>query len=163
MSKDSIGQLQEEAAAAFSRLLNKILWGRKYPRDYGTGELLHMAEAQLLDHIGSQRNATTTALAQQLGVSKAAISTLVTKLEARGYISKTVSTVHGKIKHLTLTGQGRKARKNFRTHHARLQGYLVGITPAELRGHLNMLLRMERFIDDHHEQLKLTLQLKRSI
>lgn len=163
MPRETIQLLEEEASAAFFRLLNKILWGRKYPRDYGSGELLHMAEAEILDRVGSAERATTTLLAEQLGVSKPAVSSLVNKLEAKGYLCKTTSAAHSNIKYLSLTRKGAKSRDGFRAYRDQLHGYLDGISKTELRGHINVLMRMESFIDDHHEQLKRDLNLKRGI
>ena len=163
MPRETIQSLEDEASDAFFRLLNKILWGRKYPRDYGSGEPLYMAEAEILDRVGSEDSATTTALAEQLGVSKAAVSTLVNKLEAQGYLRKTTSAAHSNIKHLSLTKKGDKSRDGFRAYRKQLHGYLDGIGKSELRGHINVLLRMESFVDDLHEQLKEDLNLKRGI
>jgi hypothetical protein len=47
MPKDTLEMLEDKADIAFSRLRNKILWGRKYPRDYGTGERLFMARIRV--------------------------------------------------------------------------------------------------------------------
>ncbi|MDB6061703.1 MAG: hypothetical protein JWM78_1806 [Verrucomicrobiaceae bacterium] len=163
MSREPIESLEDEASAAFFRLLNKILWGRKYPRDYGSGELLHMAEAEILDRVGSCEKITTTLLAEQLGVSKAAISTLVNKLETKRYLSKTTSALHRNIKYLSLTKKGVTSRDGFRAYREQLHGYLDGISKAELRGHINVLLRMENFIDVLHDQLKEDLDLKRGL
>jgi DNA-binding MarR family transcriptional regulator len=161
MPRETIETLEDEASAAFFRLLNKILWGRKYPRDYGSGELLHMAEAEILDRVGGIQEPTTTLLADELGVSKAAISTLVNKLEDKGYLRKTTSTLHSNIKHLSLTKKGEKSRAGFRAYRDQLHNFLDGVSKAELRGHINVLLRMESFIDVLHDQLKEDLDLKR--
>ncbi len=163
MSRETIESLEGEASETFFRLLNKILWGRKYPRDYGDGELLYMAEAEILDRVGSDENATTTLLAEQLGVSKPAVSTLVNKLESKGYLRKTTSTAHSNTKYLSLTKKGVVARNGFRSYRAQLHNYLGGISKAEWRSHINVLLRMESFIDDLHDQLKIDLNLKRGI
>jgi len=44
-TKETLQLLEDQANATFTRVLNKIFWGRKYPRDYGTG-------AQVLADLG---------------------------------------------------------------------------------------------------------------
>ncbi|HEY3700308.1 MAG TPA: MarR family transcriptional regulator [Spongiibacteraceae bacterium] len=162
MRKDTIETLEGEANVAFSRLLNKILWGRKYPRDYGTGERLFMAEIEVLDRVASNDEVTMTQLADQLGVSKAAVSPTVNKLETKGYLAKTVSSNHGNIRHLSLTAKGKIASRGIRRYQQRLHRYLKGVNKTELEAHIKLLGRMESFIDNLHDELRTELNIERS-
>lgn len=145
--------LEEEASDTFFRLLNKIAWGRRYPRDYGTGELLFMGEAEVLDRVGSFEHTTVTRLADLLGVSKPAVSTMTRKLEKKGYLRKTAAP-DGKTRLLTLTPTGATARQGFRAYRDQLHHYLAGVGDDALGSHIEVMRRMERFIDDLHAPLK---------
>lgn len=154
MPQPTLQALETEANATFARLLNKILWGRKYPRDYGTGEKLHMAEIEIIDRIAQSEEVTMTLLAEQLGVSKAAISPLVNKLESKGYLGKTTAPHHSNIKHLALTAKGKTASRGVRKYQQRLHDCMKGVSKAELEAHIKLLSRMEDFIDDLHGELR---------
>lgn len=153
MAKETLHVLENKANTVFGRLLNKILWGRKYPRDYGTGERLHMAEIEIIDRVAQGEETTMTLLAEQLGVSKAAISPLVNKLEKKGYLHKTTAAHHSNIKHLSLTPKGVIASRGVRRYQERLHNCLKGVSKAELEAHIKLLARMESFIDDLHVEL----------
>jgi len=160
--KDSLEMLAEKANEAFSRLFNKISWGRKYPRDYGTGELLHMAEIEVLDRIANGDDVTMTHLAEQLGVSKAAISPVVNKLEAKGYLAKTVSPHHSNVRYLSLTAKGKIASRGVKRYQQRLHRYLHGVSKSELEAYIKLLGRMEEFVDGLHDELRTEFNIERS-
>ena len=125
-------QLEDEATSVFFRLLNKMLWGRKYPRDYGTGELLSMPEGEILEQIGDREKATVTLLADELGVSKAAVSTMTSRLASKGYLRKTSGKNNNKIKYLSLTAKGERARQGVKSYRTRLYAYLDALSEASL-------------------------------
>lgn len=78
-----------------SRILDRIYAAHRFlselegvPRDYGTGEELFATEIHTIVAIGAAPGANLTALADALGVSKAAASKFVAKLARRGYVRK---------------------------------------------------------------------------
>jgi DNA-binding MarR family transcriptional regulator len=161
-NKPTLQLLEDQANATFARVLNKIFWGRKYPRDYGTGERLHMAEIEIIDRVAQSDEINVTLLAEQLGVSKAAISPLVSKLEKKGYLHKTTAAHHSNIKHLSLTPKGKIASRGIRRYQDRLHRCLNGVSKAELEAHIKLLGRMEAFIDNLHDELREELNIDRA-
>lgn len=65
--------------------------GRK-PKDYGTGDLLYIAEIHTLVMVGKNREINMTRLAETMGVTKGAISQTVRKLVHKNLIIKSNTT-----------------------------------------------------------------------
>lgn len=161
MPKRSTEALEASANAVLSRLLNKIAWGRKHPRDYGTGELLYITEAEVIRLVDLREGITMTQIAEQLGVSKPVISQVVTKLEQKGYLQRSVSEKHSNIRPVSLTDKGRTASQGFRYHQDRLHEHIKGVSPEELEAYIKVLSRLEDYIDDIHDELQQVLKLRR--
>ena len=68
--------------------------------DYGTGELLTMAEAHTLSSINSNPGITITKLSELWGHTKGAISQLASRLEQKGFIER--RQMHGNSKNIHL-------------------------------------------------------------
>ncbi len=115
---------EQDTIALWVRMINKSHRGRQVPRDYGTGEKLHMSEVLLIDRIANNEKVTVTALSEKLGITKAAVSQLVKKLGDRGYIEKQVSGEDQKRKYLSVTSKGDTASRNLRSLENRLRNQL---------------------------------------
>ena len=59
-------------------------------------------------HVGSQSNITAGELAQQLGMTKGAISKVIDKLEEKAWIDRTPNPADSRVQWLTLTKQGQQ-------------------------------------------------------
>lgn len=68
-----------------TRLSRAVHKYESQPRDYGTGDLLYMREAHLIDQVGPEGTDMGT-LARRLGVSGGAVSQTAARLEKKGYI-----------------------------------------------------------------------------
>jgi DNA-binding MarR family transcriptional regulator len=78
--------------------------GRK-PKDYGTGDLLYIAEIHTITMIGNNHQVNMTQLADLMGVTKGAISQTIRKLVQKNYIVKS-NTVNRKEISLGLSEKG---------------------------------------------------------
>jgi len=78
--------------------------GRK-PKDYGTGDLLYLAEIHTITMIGKNHQVNMTQLAELMGVTKGAISQTIRKLVTKNYIVKS-NTVNRKEISLSLSEKG---------------------------------------------------------
>jgi len=65
--------------------------GRK-PKDYGTGDLLYVAEIHTITMVGKNKEINMTQLAELMGVTKGAISQTIRKLVNKNFITKSNST-----------------------------------------------------------------------
>ena len=78
--------------------------GRK-PKDYGTGDLLYLAEIHTITMVGKNREINMTRLAEIMGVTKGAISQTIRKLVHKNFILKS-NTTNKKEFNLTLSEKG---------------------------------------------------------
>jgi DNA-binding MarR family transcriptional regulator len=78
--------------------------GRK-PKDYGTGDMLYIAEIHTITMIGNNHQVNMTQLADLMGVTKGAISQTIRKLVSKNYIIKS-NMVNRKEISLSLSEKG---------------------------------------------------------
>ena len=103
----------EEKLDAFSELMDHIYelvdvssQYQKFPKNYGTEDLLYMAEVHLLQQIAKNDGITVTQLAQIRGKSSSSISQLVNKLVRKGMICREAIPNDKKRFKLRLTEKG---------------------------------------------------------
>ncbi len=154
MTGDPIEQLKLEANEQLLRLTNKMLWGRKHPRDYGTGELLYMSEIEVINEVGQYPDINLTELSSVLGVTKATLSPIVNKLEQRGYLSKRQAPNNSKVRLLSLKAKGGKARKGMAAYAMKFNEYMGDVTERELKIYIRLLNKMEMFVDEVDRELR---------
>jgi DNA-binding MarR family transcriptional regulator len=94
--ESSLLALIDTLDAAFRR------WQREVGVEEGLGELT-LRQLRYLEAIGQIGSPSVTALAKRLGVSKAAVTLGVRRLEALGYVRKSRSEVDRRVVHLQLT------------------------------------------------------------
>ncbi len=70
------------------RVLNKCVENEKKPRYFGVPELLHGSEIHMVMHIGDNPGMHVSELARIAGVTRGAVSQLVSKLEKKGLVTK---------------------------------------------------------------------------
>ncbi len=70
------------------RVINSFTMIENSPRDFGSGERLYPSEIHTIEAIGRNQGTNVTQLAETMGVSKAAISQIVRKLEKKKYVQK---------------------------------------------------------------------------
>lgn len=82
-------------------------------RDYGNGILMSMSEIHILDYINQHPGTTGTEIAEQFLITSSAVSQVVSRLEKRGYITRT--SQKNKKKFISSTPVGKQLCDN---HHA---------------------------------------------
>ena len=97
------------------QLVNKVVYLRSFPHDYGTGETITSAEIHTIVTIGHNRGINITGLARLLVITKGAVSQTVKKLEERGYVSKFKAPDNEKEVLLKLTSRGKTAMEGYET------------------------------------------------
>lgn len=95
------------------QLVNKVVYLRSFPHDYGTGEMITAAEMLTIEAIGRNRGINITGLARVLVVTKGAVSQTVKKLEERGYVIKFKAPDNDKEVLLKLAPRGKTARAGY--------------------------------------------------
>ncbi|MCB2194005.1 MAG: MarR family transcriptional regulator [Deltaproteobacteria bacterium] len=128
-----------------NQLVNKIVYLRSFPHEYGTGEMLSEAEIQPIKVIGRNRGINITGLARILVVTKGAASQTVKRLEERGYVAKYKAPDNDKEVLLKLTQKGKTA--------------LAGYDAFREGFDANMAAMLERMSDDEFAFLALHFQI----
>ena len=77
------------------------------PRTYGTGDILYMAEAHMIEMIGRLGRITTTELAEKTEKTKSAISQIINKLWKKGIVQREKNPESAKEIFISLTDKGR--------------------------------------------------------
>ncbi len=82
------------------------------PREYGTGVPLYGSEIHTIQAIGKSIGTNVTELAEKMGVTKGAVSQMVSKLVEKGMVRKTRAQDNAKEVVLELTELGRIGFRN---------------------------------------------------
>lgn len=137
---------------AWIRILTKMSNLDGTPRDYGSGNLLHNAEIHTIMRIGRDPGLNITALAAREGISKSAISQMVSRLEQKGLVKRYRSPDNGKETLLQLTAAGRVAHLGHEQHHAaifaRMEEKLGDISLEQVTCLMHFFQAIEETIDE---------------
>lgn len=102
------------------RVLNKMDAHEKSPKDFGSGDMLHCSEIHTLMAIGKNPDVNLTNLSRLLGISKSAISQMVSKLAKKDLVEKHHDPENDKEVLLHLTPRGTIAYLGHEQHHAKI-------------------------------------------
>lgn len=99
------------------RVFNKFNENQKSPRNYGIAELLYPAEIHMVMNIGDHPGIHMAELARIAGVTRGAVSQLVTKLENKGLVVKKTDPQNNLKTLPMLTTKGKIAYYAHEQHH----------------------------------------------
>ena len=142
----------------FLRIINKFKVLEKIPIDHGTGDLLYASEINTLEIIGDFPGINLTQLAQKKGVTKSAVSQIVTKLVKKQLVVKKQSPDHEKIFLLELTDLGKVAYENHEKFHEKYDSpmieKLLSMSEEQLELVTDTFEMLETTIDSYLSDLK---------
>jgi len=90
------------------------------PHDFGTSVLLYRAEIHTIRAIGENTGINVTRLAEDMGVTKGAVSQTITKLVRKGLVRRTFAEYDAKEVHLELTEPGWIGFHNHQQFHMKM-------------------------------------------
>ncbi len=147
-----LGKL-EDILAQLSRIISKAFEFEKVPRDYGTGDLLYHSEIHTIHAIGAKPGLNVTQLASILGVTKGAVSQVVSKLNKKGLVDRYKETKNNKQVLLALTQKGQTAYSGHVDYHKKIDGAFfteIGrVTNEQIEFLEQFFSKFESFIDRH--------------
>jgi len=108
----STSQVFEELLRVLDRVVTKLSAIQQTPREYGTGVPLYGSEIHTIQAIGKSTGINVTQLAEKMGVTKGAVSQMVSKLVEKGMVRKTRTQNNAKEVVLELTELGRIGFRN---------------------------------------------------
>lgn len=119
----------------FFNMVDNIICGQKLPRDYGTGDLLYHAEADLLEVISENPDYNVSKLSEKCSVTKSAITQMTSKMIDKGLLQKYNLDTNKKEKMFLITEKGELVQEGNRKYHeesnAVMHDYLCGLNPEE--------------------------------
>jgi DNA-binding MarR family transcriptional regulator len=134
----------------FVETLDKTLIKRRGGPDALPGIMnLTVSQLQYLDAIASMENATVTAIASRLMVTKPSATSAVYRLIAQGYVRKNPSSQDGRVHILVLTAEGDALAKLKEQAAREYQAYIQKVlSPAELSAFESAL---QKLVDQYHQ------------
>jgi DNA-binding MarR family transcriptional regulator len=146
-SRDEKLRILKEATSVFGRIIMRYEALRDEPITIADSDVLYSSQIHAIEAIGNAPGSTVTSLKRHFGVTKGAVSQIVTKLEQRGYVRKVKKEGNDKEKVLQLTEKGLGA---FAQHEKieRLAGdEVAGIARAHTCGELQAFLAVLKNVD----------------
>jgi len=147
----TVGPDLVKISEAWIRVLNKMEAHEKSPKDFGTGDLLYCSEIHTIMAIGKNPDINLTSLSRLLGISKSAISQMVSKLAGKDLVEKHRDPANDKEVLIRLTPRGMIAYLGHEQHHAkiyaRMHQNLGDLTEDQFALILRFLAAIEETID----------------
>ncbi|MGG3641170.1 MarR family transcriptional regulator [Bacillus gobiensis] len=119
--------LQEKISNVLLDVINTFSKVNRKKRDYGIGEPLFHSEIYTLNEIKEHEGIHITALAEQCGVTKGAVSQVLKKLEQKELITKEKDIRNQSRLILKLTATGEIAYAHHLEHQKEFKKMVVGI------------------------------------
>lgn len=120
---------REKMSYTFLRIVTKLSELDKKIRYYGTDQPLYEAEIHMIKSIKENEGIHVTGLAEMLGVTKGAVSQIITKLEHKGMVIKNTDPQNLSRLLLQLTQKGETAYQ----HHEKLHQEFDALFDALLK------------------------------
>jgi DNA-binding MarR family transcriptional regulator len=140
----------DDLVTRFTRIVGLFNRLDSRPYEFGEGERLFRSELHALRAVGRGEGRTVTELGKAFGTTKGAVSQIVSKLEAKGYLVKERNPGYGKELLLGLSDRGKAA---FEAHEAlhrwidrELLAALGPVSREELARFDDLLGRIEGFM-----------------
>lgn len=138
-----------------NRFVNKYNKIDKIPFEVGNGEVLYPSEMNMIDAIGNNYGTSVTQLCVVFGVTKGAVSQMVTKLANKGYVQKLRNEDYPKEVELSLTEMGQEVyRKHERFHQEMdqsMEQFINRITPEKVAIFREILQMADTHLDTYLE------------
>ncbi|MGE5415783.1 MAG: MarR family winged helix-turn-helix transcriptional regulator [Acidobacteriota bacterium] len=133
----------------FIRLANKVNELEKTPRSFGTDMVLHPSEIHSVDVIGRNQGINVTELAKKLGVTKGAVSQMLSKLTRKGLVKKARDAGNDKEVILELTDDGRIAFAGHQEFHREMFESIIHRLGHVSPEQMGLLIKVLDGIDEH--------------
>jgi DNA-binding MarR family transcriptional regulator len=123
----------DKLVTRFSRIVGLFNRLDSRPYEFGEGERLFRSELHALRAIGREEGRTVTELGSAFGITKGAVSQIISKLVTKGYLLKERNPDCGKELLLSLSDRGKAAFKAHETlHHSIDKQLLAAMEPISL-------------------------------
>jgi len=142
---ESTNALAWDVTEAMLRLFNRVVQERRTAKSYG-GEKLTMVEAQLCFMIAFGTDVHPSELADSAGVSRSAVSQVLTRLRERGYIESVRSDTDGRSQMLRVTESGQNAANGIQQVFEDMKSHVYDSSESDLRAFLTLFNRVDDYL-----------------
>jgi len=115
-------KINEGVIDTLLRFHNEVTKMSRNPNDYGTGYPVYQSEIHMIDFIGRHPDLNISELSELMGMTKSAVSQIITKLSSKKFI---VKKRYRKEVTVCLTDVGKKLFNGHRDYHETLNQYNV--------------------------------------
>ena len=140
-----------EIMEQFVRIVNKFNRFEKVPMDFGVEEMLYPSEIHTIETIGKNHRINVTELAEIMGITKGAVSQMITKLVRKKFVKKVRFPRSEKTVFLELTPKGKKAFQGHEKFHADMVldflKYAENISHKDFRKFKEIFTKIEHHLD----------------
>jgi DNA-binding MarR family transcriptional regulator len=144
----------KEIIELFIRMVNKYNALEKIPARHGTRHNLYHSERHMLDKIGDNTGMNLTDFAAAAGVTKGAISQLVSKLEKKGIVRRYKKSTNYKEVFLELTKTGQEVYKQHKEINKQTIKPLDEVLSKHSDEKVEFLLNMFKWFDNYLDSSK---------
>ena len=115
---------------------------------------LSISEIHLLEAVGGdavpEEGPTVSTVSERLGISLPSVTAAINKLVKKGYVEKNRSQVDGRVVHIKLTREGRRANTAHRYFHTRMVRAIAnGLSPEEQSAMLKGMQKLNLFFNQN--------------
>lgn len=142
----------ETVVHLFLKVVNHYIATEKKSCDYGIGCTMYRSEIHYIDAIGKQNNINITDLSNYLGITKSAVSQMISKLIKKELIIKTVLSKSDTEVALSLTEKGRKVYFAHIDHHLKLYHSIEQMLSTLPESDINVFENIMNQFDDSLEE-----------
>ena len=119
---DTVTEVNEDIIDILLKYHNEVTKMSRKPNDYGTGYLVYQSEIHMIDFIGRHPDLNISELSAEIGMTKSAVSQIITKLYNKKFI---VKLRYKKEVTVRLTDIGLKLFEGHREYHETQNQYSV--------------------------------------
>jgi len=143
----------KQLSEALLRVAGKINSNEKKARCYGTGVMLYPSEIHTAMLIGNNPGQHVSELARIAGITRGAVSQVVTRLEKKGLVKKAADPDSNLKTVPRLTEMGWEAYRNHEQLHeeqdAELLNYIRQLSGDQVEMLTNVFARLEKMVDKY--------------
>lgn len=133
------------------RVVNRFKALEKHPMDFGTKHKLYHSERHMLDKIGENPGMNVTEFATRAGVTKGAVSQVLSKLEKKGFVQRYRNRGNNKEILISLTDSGKtifeKRKKLNQEVHNQLAKELSKYSRNNVESFISLLTWLDTFLE----------------
>ncbi|OQY39843.1 MAG: hypothetical protein B6229_02995 [Spirochaetaceae bacterium 4572_7] len=146
----------KEVSELIIKVMNEYTFIHKKQINYGDDESISFSEAQVIEEIIRHKDSNMTDLSKELGVTKAAITKTMKKLENKGFITRFKQEFNKKEIFVSITKKGHEIYKHYQEYmYTNLFGELFQMFSAVDPSHAEMIFQFFNSVDKSLSKISL--------